>query len=65
MKVTLIFPPQFEPTIPHAALPCLTAVLRAAGHEVIQKDLNVESYNHFLTQSQLEKAFAKIQANYN
>ncbi|HEX3044227.1 MAG TPA: radical SAM protein, partial [Bacillota bacterium] len=47
------------------ALPCLTAVLRAAGHEVIQKDLNVESYNHFLTQSQLEKAFAKIQANYN
>ncbi len=65
MKVTLVFPPQFDPTIPNLALPCLTAVLRAAGHEVIQKDLNVESYDHFLSKNGLVEASVKINANYN
>ncbi|HEX3043595.1 MAG TPA: hypothetical protein VHY08_02485 [Bacillota bacterium] len=37
MKIILVFPPQFEPTMPNLALPCLTAALRVAGHEVIQK----------------------------
>lgn len=65
MKVILVFPPQFDPTIPNLALPCLTAVLRAAGHEVIQKDLNVESYDRLLSKEELEQASAKIHTMYN
>lgn len=65
MKVILVFPPQFDPTIPNLALPCLTAVLRAAGHEAIQKDLNVESYDHLLNEKELERSFAKILADYH
>jgi hypothetical protein len=64
MKVILAFPPQFDPTIPNLALPCLTAVLRAAGHQVIQKDLNLESYDRLLSGEELERAFATIRANY-
>lgn len=45
MKVLLLFPPDWLPTEPYLSLPTLTAVLRAAGHEVIQKDINVEMYD--------------------
>jgi anaerobic magnesium-protoporphyrin IX monomethyl ester cyclase len=65
MKVILVFPPQFDPTIPNLALPCLTAVLRAAGHEVIQRDLNVESYDRLLSGAELERSFARIHAGYD
>lgn len=44
MKVLLLFPPDWLPTEPYLSLPTLTAVLRAVGHEVIQKDINVEMY---------------------
>lgn len=64
MKVILVFPPQFDPTIPNLALPCLTAVLKAAGCQVIQKDLNVESYDRLLSKEELERASARIIANY-
>lgn len=65
MKVILVFPPQFDPTIPNLALPCLTAVLRAAGHQVIQKDLNVESYDRLLSVGELERSYGKILAGYD
>jgi hypothetical protein len=65
MKILLVFPPQFDPTIPNLALPCLTAVLRAAGHEVVQRDLNVESNDILLSAEELERAFQKIGENYN
>ena len=48
-KVMLLFPPEWVPTAPYLALPSLTAVLREAGHHVIQRDINIEMYDHFFT----------------
>ena len=48
-KVMLIFPPEWVPTAPYLALPSLTAVLRANGIQVVQKDVNVEAFDHFFT----------------
>ena len=45
MKVMLIFPPDWYPSEPYLSLPSLTAVLRQAGHTVIQKDINLEMYD--------------------
>ncbi len=49
LKTMLLFPPEWVPTAPYLALPCLAAVLREHGHEVIQKDVNIEMYNHFFS----------------
>src|SRR5262244_4087870 len=48
-KVMLLFPPEWVPTAPYLALPSLTAILRQAGHEVVQRDINIEMYDHFFT----------------
>ena len=48
-KTMLLFPPEWVPTAPYLALPSLTAVLRANGHQVIQKDINIEMYDLFFT----------------
>ncbi len=48
-KVMLLFPPEWVPTAPYLALPSLTAVLRQAGHTVIQRDINIEMYDHFFS----------------
>jgi len=48
-RVMLLFPPEWVPTAPYLALPSLTAVLREAGHTVIQRDVNIEMYDHFFT----------------
>jgi hypothetical protein len=48
-KTMLLFPPEWVPTAPYLALPSLTAVLREYGHEVIQKDINIEMYDLFFT----------------
>ena len=40
-KVMLLFPPEWVPTAPYLALPSLTAVLREAGHSVVQRDINI------------------------
>ena len=45
----LLFPPEWVPTAPYLALPSLTAVLREHGHEVIQKDINIEMYDWFFS----------------
>ena len=45
MKVMLIYPPDWFPSEPYLSLPSLTAVLRQAGHTVIQKDINLEMYD--------------------
>lgn len=47
----LLFPPEWVPTAPYLALPSLTAVLRAHGHTVIQKDVNIEMYDWFFSDS--------------
>src|SRR6478672_4118774 len=48
-KVMLLFPPEWVPTAPYLALPSLTAVLRQHGHEVVQKDVNIEMYDLFFS----------------
>ena len=48
-KIMLIFPPEWVPTAPYLALPSLTAVLREAGHTVIQRDINIGMWDHFFS----------------
>src|SRR6185503_13540936 len=48
-KVMLLFPPEWVPTAPYLALPSLTAVLREYGYPVIQKDVNIEMYDLFFS----------------
>lgn len=45
----LLFPPEWVPTAPYLALPSLTAVLREAGHTVIQRDINIGMWDHFFS----------------
>jgi anaerobic magnesium-protoporphyrin IX monomethyl ester cyclase len=56
----LLFPPHWTPTMPHLALPALTAYLRAQGVEVIQRDLNVEVFDRVLTQDYVESAIQRL-----
>src|SRR6476620_1328400 len=49
LKTMLLFPPEWVPTAPYLALPSLTAVLRQHGYPVIQKDVNIEMYDLFFT----------------
>lgn len=64
-KTMLLFPPEWVPTAPYIALPCLTAVLRQHGHNVVQKDVNIEMYNLFFSKSFLiwvkERLSTKLQ----
>lgn len=63
MNITLVFPPQFDPSVPHLALPCLTAVLRAAGHRVTQRDVNLELYDEILSGEVIRQSIATINDN--
>lgn len=49
MKVMLLFPPHWEPMMPHLSLPSLAAYLHSHGVEVIQRDLNVEAFDQVLS----------------
>ena len=49
LKTMLLFPPEWVPTAPYLALPSLTSVLRHHGHEVVQKDVNIEMYELFFS----------------
>ncbi len=60
MSVLLIQPPHWLPTMPHLALPTLTAHLRAYGIETEQLDLNIETFDTLLTQPYLEGALARV-----
>ncbi len=60
MKVTLVFPPQFDPSLPHLALPCLTAILVRAGHQVVQRDVNLELYDEILTAEGIHRSLDLI-----
>ncbi|MEE2986443.1 MAG: radical SAM protein [Nitrospinota bacterium] len=65
MKTLLIFPCQWYPTQPYLSTPYLTAYLRSKGWDVSQRDFNIESYDHFLSPSQLQKAVSKIEGRLN
>jgi len=60
LKAMLLFPPEWVPTAPYLALPSLTAVLRQNGHEVVQKDVNIEMYDHFFSDTFLIWVMARI-----
>jgi anaerobic magnesium-protoporphyrin IX monomethyl ester cyclase len=61
-KVMLLFPPNWTPTMPHLALPTLTAWLRQEGIEVIQRDLNVEVFDYILTREFVEESVERVRA---
>jgi len=65
MKVMLLFPPNWTPTMPHLALPTLTAYLRGQGVEVIQRDLNVEVFDQILTREHMKGAIATLRQRYD
>lgn len=59
-KVLLIFPPDWYPSEPYLSLPTLTSVLRAAGHHVIQKDVNLEMYDWFFSGDFLRRVLRRV-----
>lgn len=65
MKVMLLFPPNWTPTMPHLALPTLTAYLRGQGVAVIQRDLNVEVFDQILTREYMRGAVATLRQRYD
>ncbi len=60
MKVMLIFPPDWFPSEPYLSLPSLTAVLRQAGHTVIQKDINCETWDLYFSEDFLKKVLRRV-----
>jgi Radical SAM superfamily len=64
MKVMLVFPPQWTPAMPHLALPVLTSFLRSHGVDVIQRDLNLETYDAILSHEYLEQAVDRLREDY-
>jgi anaerobic magnesium-protoporphyrin IX monomethyl ester cyclase len=71
MKLLLLFPPMWEAAQPFLSVPSLTAYLRENGHEVVQRDLNVEFQdqvtspeyiNHLIAKKKLD--LNRIDANY-
>lgn len=64
MKTMLLFPPNWTPSMPHLALPTLTAYLRMHGVEVIQRDLNVEVFDEILTRKYMKNAIARLRQDY-
>ena len=60
MKVLLLFPPDWFPSEPYLSLPSLTAVLRQAGHTVIQKDINLEMWDWYFSEDFLKKVLRKV-----
>ena len=60
MKVLLLFPPDWFPSEPYLSLPSLTAVLRQAGHAVIQKDINLEMWDWYFSEDFLKKVLRRV-----
>ncbi len=59
-KIMLIFPPDWYPSEPYLSLPTLTAFLRRAGHEVVQKDVNLEMYDWYFSADFLKRVLKRI-----
>ena len=59
-KVMLIFPPDWFPSEPYLSLPTLTAFIRAAGHEVVQKDVNLEMYDWYFSGDFLRRVLKRV-----
>ena len=50
--------------MPHLALPLLTAFLRARGVQIVQRDLNLETYDAALSRPYLEQAVERLRAEF-
>ena len=59
-KVMLVFAPDWYPSEPYLSLPTLTAVLRQAGHTVVQKDVNLEMYDWYFSEDCLKKVLRRV-----
>ena len=59
-KVMLVFPPDWFPSEPYLSLPTLTAFIRAAGHEVVQKDVNLEMYDWYFSGDFLRRVLKRV-----
>ncbi len=59
-KVMLVFPPDWFPSEPYLSLPTLTAFIRAAGHEVVQKDVNLEMYDWYFSRDFLNRVLKRV-----
>lgn len=64
MNVMLLFPPNWTPSMPHLALPTLTAFLRGHGIQVTQRDLNIEVFDTVLTRRYIESALDRLRREY-
>src|SRR5512145_312494 len=64
MKVMLLFPPNWTPSMPHLALPTLTAYLRTHGVTVLQRDLNAEIFDEILTRRYLKQTIVRLRHDY-
>jgi len=64
VKVMLLFPPHWFPAMPHLALPTLAAYLRAHGAQVLQRDLNAETFECILTPGYLAQALERLRDDY-
>jgi hypothetical protein len=64
MKIYLVYPPPWTPAMPYLALPVLTAFLRSHGIEVIQRDLNLETYDTVLSRAYLEHSLDRLRSQY-
>ena len=56
----LVFPPDWFPSEPYLSLPTLTAFIRAAGHEVVQKDVNLEMYDWYFSGDFLRRVLKRV-----
>jgi anaerobic magnesium-protoporphyrin IX monomethyl ester cyclase len=61
MKLALVHPPTCDPTAPYVALPLLAACLRAAGHEVLLVDANLEAWDRLLRPGPLGELGARVE----
>lgn len=59
-KIMLIFPPDWYPSEPYLSLPTLTAFLRRAGHDVVQKDVNLEMYDWYFSADFLKRVLKRV-----
>jgi len=50
--------------MPHLALPALTSFLRSHGVDVVQRDLNLETYDAILSRKHLEQAIGHLREEY-
>lgn len=64
MKIMLLFPPNWTPSMPHLALPTLTSYLRTHGVDVIQRDLNAEVFDEILTRRYINQALTHLRQDY-